>query len=381
MSEAHPFPERPDLDWYKKSAKKRLDEWRVQRPEAKLAEAQLAVAREHGCTSWRKLKDRVDQFTDLPKLFEAIVQNDRALIRTLLTAKPGLTRLPSVDGQTAIHVAAEANNAEAIEILLRNRADPRAYFGNSGHNALSWSLTVGAEQAARALVGSGFKPDFFCAAGLGDVQRVRAFFDASGTLKPKASRTGSSRWIDGVRQSVPPPTDRECVSDALYFASRNGQPAAVQQLLTRNPDLAFRAFLGGTALHWAYYSGSREVVDLLLQAGADPTLRDDEYKATPRAFGICVTSSWGFPVVFARVLRMDPTAVNIQEGRGTPLHEAARAGHVRIVQALLAAGANPATQDAEGRTALDLARAGQHQGAVDAIESSSTPPRGTADQR
>jgi uncharacterized protein len=143
----------------------------------------------------------------------------------------------------------------------------------------------------------------------------------------------------------------------------------VQELLAHNPDLSFRAFLGATALHWAYFSGQREVVELLLRAGADPTLRDDEYNCTPKAFGICVASNWGYPAIFARVLAMDPTAVNILDGRGTPLHEAARAGHAQIVQSLLAAGADPSIQDSEGRTALDLARAHQQDGIIQILQS------------
>lgn len=175
MSEAAALPPNPDLDWYKKSAKRRLDQLRLQHPDAKLAEAQLAVAREHGFSSWRSLKTRIDQITDLPKLFDAIRIDDRTAIRALLKAKPSLARMASPEGQTAILVAAETNNPDAIEILLRNRADPQAYFSRSGHDALSWALTVGATESAQTLVRCGIQPDFFSAAGLGDLDRVRSF--------------------------------------------------------------------------------------------------------------------------------------------------------------------------------------------------------------
>lgn len=369
MSESHELPVRPDHNWYKKAAKKRLDQLREHHPDAKLADAQLALAREHGFASWRKLKDRIDQLTDLPRLFDAIQRDDRPAIRALIEASPRLLRLPGPQGQTAIHVAAECNNPDAIEILLRHRADPQTYFGASGHNALSWALTVGATDAADALVKNGLEPDFFCAAGIGDLARMQSFFDARGRLRKNASRTGSSRWVEGKRMPVPPSTARECISDALYFSSRNGHAQVVRELLAHDPDLSFRAFLGGTALHWAYFSGQPEVVKLLLQAGADPTLRDQEYNCTPRAFGICVAAGWGFPRIFERVLHMDPKAVNILEGRATPLHEAAREGHKEIVAALLAAGADPSLHDSEGRTALDLARLGNQESVVEILES------------
>ncbi|MBC8105214.1 MAG: hypothetical protein H7Z14_01375, partial [Anaerolineae bacterium] len=56
MSTAQPAqPARPHLDWYRKAAKKKLDELHRTNPAAKLADAQLAIAREHGFPSWRAL--------------------------------------------------------------------------------------------------------------------------------------------------------------------------------------------------------------------------------------------------------------------------------------------------------------------------------------
>jgi ankyrin repeat protein len=357
------LPARPDLDWYRKSAKQRLRELRAADSAATLAAAQLAVAREHGFASWRELKLRVDLADGLLRLFAAIRARDHGEVRKLLDANPALARLPDADGQNALHLAAEVNDPDSIDLLVRHKANLGAYYGKGGHNALSWALTTGARTAAHALLRHGLEPDFFCAAGLGDLERVRAFFDASGKLAPNASRTGSSRWRpDGTRLPAPPPTARERISDALYFASRNGQVGVVRELLEHDPDLGFRAFIGGTPLHWAYYGGSHDVVALLLGAGADPSLRDYEYGCTPHAFGICVAASWGFPSLLERALQMDPSSVNILEGRGTPLHEAARAGHSRLVDALLAAGANPEIRDADGKTPLDLARAeAQHE--------------------
>jgi ankyrin repeat protein len=51
-----------------------------------------------------------------------------------------------------------------------------------------------------------------------------------------------------------------------------------------------------------------------------------------------------------------PRLVAADSGRGGPLHEAARAGALDAVKALLAAGADPARRNAEGKTAHDLAR-------------------------
>src|SRR5512145_3306995 len=55
------LPARPSLEWLRKTAKDRLDVLRVAQPGARLADAQLAVAREYGFSSWRALKAEVDR--------------------------------------------------------------------------------------------------------------------------------------------------------------------------------------------------------------------------------------------------------------------------------------------------------------------------------
>src|SRR5438445_648804 len=216
------LPDRPNLEYLKKLAKEKLRELQRGDASARLADAQLAVAREHGFASWRKLRAHLD-----------------------------------------------------------------------------------------ALRRAGVAPDLYCAAGLGDAKAVEAFFDAEGRLQEGASSTGSSRYgPDGMRLPCPPPSAREVVSDALYIACRNGKEEAVRVLLRHGPDLSFRAFAGGTPLHWAYFSGSRAVIEALLQAGADPTLRDGVLRCTPKTFGICWPASEGWVSKVRQRLADDPTLVN-----------------------------------------------------------------------
>jgi hypothetical protein len=59
MSQAQ-LPARPDLQYLKKLAKERLAEMRAKTPHSRLADAQLAVAREHGFASWRKLRAHIE---------------------------------------------------------------------------------------------------------------------------------------------------------------------------------------------------------------------------------------------------------------------------------------------------------------------------------
>src|SRR5260370_18428501 len=127
-----------------------------------------------------------------------------------------------------------------------------------------------------------------------------------------------------------------------------GQEGRVGELLTRGPDVAFRAFAGGTALQWAYFAGAPRVVALLLAAGADPTLRDPVLGCTPEAFGICVPASWGWVSKVRQRLAQDATLVRAESPRGGPLHEAAHAGSLAAGQAPGGAGAGPRAPCTEG---------------------------------
>jgi ankyrin repeat protein len=240
--------------------------------------------------------------------------------------------------------------------LLSCGADPEVKFGESGHTPLSWTVTCGAFAFAETLVKLGAKPDLFCAAGIGALDHVREFFDEGGALRPGASRTGSSRFApDGSRLPCPPTLPREQISDALYIGCRNAHFDVVPFLLTKEPDLSFRAFMGATPLHWAWFGGSRAVVDLLLAAGANPTVRDQSLHCTPRAFGNCAPANWGFAFLLRQRLAADPSLAVINDGVTGPLHEAARSGDMETVRLLLDAGADSRLRNSDGRTPGEIA--------------------------
>jgi ankyrin repeat protein len=302
------------------------------------------------------------------QLFTAIRGGEGPAVDRLLAAHPGLANARDEEGSTPLSAAVDAHRAALIPILLRRGGDPHLVYAHSAHTPLSWAVVIEAYDCARALMEAGVEPDLFCAAGLGEVDRVRAFFTPEGRPKPRASITGSSRYApDGTRLPCPPATDREVVSDALYMASRAGHEGTVRELLTHGPDLAFPAFAGATALHWAHFAGAPRVVALLLAAGADPTLRDPVLGCTPEAFGICTPASWGWASKVRQRLAQDAALVRAESPRGGPLHEAAHAGSLSAVQALVEAGADPGRRNAEGKTALDLARARPEQAGCAAV--------------
>jgi ankyrin repeat protein len=133
------LPARPSLEWLKKSAKDELKRLRAQNPAVLLAEAQLAVAREYGFDSWRKLKRHVDEreqvlssAANVPRLTrDQVVQGFLRLVgtgqidevRRVLTAAPQMVNVvgphPFWGGRPQpLHVAIETKRRDLFELLL-----------------------------------------------------------------------------------------------------------------------------------------------------------------------------------------------------------------------------------------------------------------------
>ncbi|HWN13780.1 MAG TPA: hypothetical protein VNU02_07960, partial [Candidatus Dormibacteraeota bacterium] len=86
------MPDRPSLEFLKKLAKDRLPEMRRAAPSARLADAQLAVARERDFPSWRALRAELDRRLaaaepdPVVQLFAAIRRGDAEIVDGLLAA-------------------------------------------------------------------------------------------------------------------------------------------------------------------------------------------------------------------------------------------------------------------------------------------------------
>ena len=110
-----------------------------------------------------------------------------------------------------------------------------------------------------------------------------------------------------------------------------------------------------TALHWAAYNGRTEVVDLLLQNGADATIEDSKCKT---ALTLC-GQGWAkdksgdrVPIIVALVDHDRETAAKDAELMAT----AAIKGSTKVIEKLLDARAHPSKQDEHGWTPLQLAK-------------------------
>jgi ankyrin repeat protein len=324
-----------------------------------LAEAQHAIARREGFSSWSRLKAAVVA-AEKDAFFIEVRRGDTEAVSRRLRRLPELIDAVSADGESVLHVAAGEGHTGLAELLVQYGADPRKRFAHSAHTPLSWAITVGSFDFAREMVRLGDEPDLFCAAGLGDVARVRAFWP-EGQLIERPSYAGSSRFtIEGARLPRPPESAAEQVSDALYIAARHGRLEVAEWLLAHGADPNFRGYIGGTPMHWAEFSGNLRLAQIVRDAGGLDDIEDFEFRARPRAFGILVAAAWGMTARLGRLLDLHPEDVDIMGAWGTPLNEAARSGQLEATRLLLERGADRARTNHRGETPFEVAHYRRH---------------------
>ena len=142
----------------------------------------------------------------------------------------------------------------------------------------------------------------------------------------------------------------------LVDAVRSGDVATVRTLLKKRTDVNAPQGDGATALHWATYNENRELVDLLLGAGANVNAAND-LGITP----LYLAAAAGNVSLVNALLKKGAAPDASSESGVTPLMEAARAGNVEAVSALLAKGANVNAQERDrSQTALMWAVARHH---------------------
>ena len=181
-----------------------------------------------------------------------------------------------------------------------------------------------------------------------------------------AARWAEQRSLDDAIAAIAAGRDDEVLRLAPRFAPR---PSVMVGLMGRmlntgrgplmgfvieviecEPSLGARRFAGRTLLHWACGAGAMPVVQQLLRVGTDPNLLDRGGHTPLYAVANECASEGGGEVV--RALVQAGADVNACGGvtRATPLHMAARRGHVGIARALLEVGAAINAADSKGVT-------------------------------
>jgi ankyrin repeat protein len=252
-----------------------------------------------------------------------------------------LVATPALAADSPLADAAMARDVAAVRALIATRIDVNAAQGD-GSTALHWAAYNGDAELTRLLLRAGANPKaqtrlggltpVMMAARAGDAPVLRLLLDAKGDAVT-ANSNGTT---------------------PLMFAAGSGSVAAVTLLLDRGADVqAVDRTHGQTALMFAAAHGRADVVTLLLSRKANPNAATqvsriismgERYKTQTGGKGTReITSEGG---------RSDVTAM----GGMTALTFAAREGHLEVVRALVAGGADVnQVQGAEALSPITLA--------------------------
>lgn len=177
-------------------------------------------------------------------LWNASLNGSVQMVRSLLDAG-GDANAALLSGESPVMTAARTGNAQVVRLLLAAGANPNATAAR-GQTALMWAASQRHPEAVRALIESG-----------ADVRARSETWSMVMAIPPHA--------IEGNQQDVP-----HGGNTPLLFAARVGGLSSARLLVEAGADIDASDAWGVSATTLAAHSGLSELVELLLDAGADP---------------------------------------------------------------------------------------------------------------
>ena len=356
ITDVQSLPPHPNLEQYRKQAKDLLKAWKsrdveaVERvrkfhprkgePSFGLAGAQLTVAREHGFESWPKFARHVESLaraaspvSQFEQAADAIAEGDLAMLDRLLLENPTLIRARSTRAHrgTLLHyIGANGledyrqktppNAPDILRLLLRSGAEVNAeahmYRGDTALELVATSihpLVAGVQQEMlEILLAAGSTVDSATVRACVANGRGRAaeFLAARVDHLDLEAAAGVGR-LEQVRAAIEAGASQDQIQSALGWAAEYGRVAVLEFLLKRGAEPGSPAHGGQTALHWAAVGGQAEAARILIRHGAALEIKN-VYGGTP-----------------------------LDQAVWSALHDSLGIDYMPVIEALLAAGADP----------------------------------------
>ena len=357
------LPENANFDWLKKTAKQQLRAWRDEGRDAKLADAQLSVARDYGFSSWRSLKAMLGGSDDAGIAASEMASDDHvgpflrlvgrgrvSEVQDLLKAQPGLVNAvgphPFWGGRPqALHVSIETKRRDLFDLLLAAGADVDGDNGSYDH----WSpvmLTASWDQPQMqaALIERGARISLPEALLLGDDDLVERLLHPGLSAIPSNRPRGSILALARTPMAI----DRLLDIGASAAGTDRWGAAAVETLSRLGPKgrpLVLQMMKRGVTARPEDYArlGDQDALAALYRTTPE-VVRSDAVMMGAVDFGHHALVEW----LLARGGAVNARAANAS-GQ-TALHSAAWNGDLRMVEILVARGADVSAYDQEHNT-------------------------------
>ena len=259
-----PLPESPNLDWLRKQAKRRLEELQRSQPTAQLADAQYALAKDHGFSSWRALKAHVDSLTLDGQLVDAAKAGKIDVLRASLDKHPEKLHLRTQPYEwTLLHLAAHNGQLEIVDLLLSRGLDVNTLEKGDDTTAMHWAAAAGHAAVVRRLADAGGD-----VIGHGDDHELEVI--------------GWATCWDGCDDDAHRAVVKELMSRGarhhIFSAVAMNLAGEVREIVARDRTALSRTMSRfedfRQPLHFAVRHNRPEMVDLLIELGADPAGKD-----------------------------------------------------------------------------------------------------------
>jgi len=221
------------------------------------------------------------------------------------------------EGDTPLHRAVEAGQAETVKLLLARGADP-ALTSPAGKNGMNAFHMAAAGESVPVL----------------------------DLLLPHPAAAHMNDFCDHGKTRA----------DAFRLALKTGYPPVVHRLIEHGIDVNRRDSEGHTPLHWLILHRNTRaealpMIRLLLKNGADGDKATNLWGETP----LMVAAKADFPEALQLLLDQGADATRRSNFLETALHFAAHHYTVETINLLLDAGADIDAPDRTGQTALHIA--------------------------
>jgi ankyrin repeat protein len=319
---ARALPSRPNLEQYQKQAKELLKQWKASDPKMtpRLADAQHAIARDHGFDSWKKFIDEIAKRTGREEKAavwksaeDALIAGDARALERLLGTHEKMLRIERPLSSWLGGLTPDYKAGDARAIIVRN------------HFFETWEQFIDFARQAKDASSS--------------VARFERAVDAVGS--------GDTAWLEQALRADPElvraRSARTHHSTLLHYVGANG----VEGWRQRTPKNAV------------------QIAEILLDAGAEVDATADMYKGGCTTLGLVATSIHPkvagvvqplIDVLLARGARIDARGAGGGGNAGLMINSCLANGRPEAAEYLAERGAPLDLESAAGVGRLDVVK-------------------------